>query len=100
SPPAVVGRVRLAQQVLLDLARGGLGQFVDDDDRLGHLVGVEARSDAAQELVLVEVYAGLGDHYRGDSFGPPFVRQADDGDFGDIVVGGVEGLLNLDGSHV
>src|SRR6185437_8880018 len=60
----VVFRVLGAHDVLLDLAGGGLGQLVDEDDRLGHLEAGDAGLQRRDQPGGVDRLAGPGDNER------------------------------------
>ena len=72
------------EHVLLDLAHGVLGQFVDGDDALGDLELGEFRLQPPADFPLVDGAAIRGHHDADDALAEIGMRHADHGGFGGL----------------
>ena len=84
--------MRGPEVALEDLAGGVAGQDVDDLDRLGALVVRQALSGEGDDLVGVDGLARLRSHDGVHGLDPLGVRDAEDGDLGNLRVGGDDAL--------
>src|SRR5262249_60502830 len=73
--------VTVPQNVLLHLAHGVAGQFVDDEHALWHLELGEPAVERLQHGGLAHAGALVADHDRGDALAEIGVRHADHGGF-------------------
>src|SRR5215213_3069012 len=94
-PAAVAGPFLLAERELLWFAGRRARQFVDELDRLRHLVAGDVGLQVTDQLGLVELGARLAQHEGLRPLAPLLVRNADDGDLEHRRVS-LDGVLDLD----
>src|SRR5258708_9798454 len=74
-------RINIAQDILLHLAHGVAGQFVDHDYPFRHLEFCQPPIERLQHRGLVDLRALVADQHRGDALAEIGMRHADHGGF-------------------